>query len=292
MAGINAILSGIYLPVSSAGQLQPFVPLPGSSGEGPAKEQDVFLQGQGWKNKAVSVESQTGSSCRCGNCPACVVQAYQKQSRELSAGDKDEVGTVGENRGAGDNDSVEDDSAAEVSPASSQVKGSDGEPLSREEIALLLQLKKADAAVRAHEQAHLAAAGGLAVSAASFSYQKGPDGRNYAVGGEVQIDTSKGSSPEETVAKMMQVRAAALAPANPSPQDRKVAASASVAMSDARQEINLAELETRKYPDEGKRTGEIAGGEKETKGISGSAARVAAIYQSVSRGSAFFQLSA
>ncbi|MFZ5772712.1 MAG: putative metalloprotease CJM1_0395 family protein, partial [Thermodesulfobacteriota bacterium] len=53
-----------------------------------------------------------------------------------------------------------------------------------------------------------------------------------------QIDTSKGTTPAETVAKMMRVRAAALAPANPSPQDRKVAQAAALTMSEARLELN------------------------------------------------------
>ncbi len=56
-----------------------------------------------------------------------------------------------------------------------------------------------DREVRAHEMAHLAAAGGLASSGATFTYQHGPDGVSYAIGGEVKIDTSSGSNPEETI---------------------------------------------------------------------------------------------
>ena len=90
----------------------------------------------------------------------------------------------------------------------------------------LRQLKARDAEVRQHEMAHLAAAGGLATSGASFSYQKGSDGVNYAVGGEVSIDTSPGRTPEETMARARTIRAAAMAPAEPSAQDRAVAAQA------------------------------------------------------------------
>ena len=118
-------------------------------------------------------------------------------------------------------------------------KDMDGEPLSMEEIAQVKQLQKRDSEVRAHEQAHLAAAGGLASSGMSLSYRKGPDGKSYAVGGEVHIDTSKGSTPRETITKMARVRAAALAPADPSPQDRKVAAAAASQMSQARAELQL-----------------------------------------------------
>lgn len=98
--------------------------------------------------------------------------------------------------------------------------------LSAPEQAEVRKLKARDQQVRQHEQAHLSAAGGLAVSAASFTYQKGPDGVNYAVGGEVNIDTSAGKTPEETLQRARTIRAAALAPADPSGQDRAVAAQA------------------------------------------------------------------
>jgi hypothetical protein len=48
-----------------------------------------------------------------------------------------------------------------------------------------------------------------------------PDGCDYALGGEVAIDTSAiAGDPEATLRKMEQIRRAALAPANPSGQDR------------------------------------------------------------------------
>jgi hypothetical protein len=146
---------------------------------------------------------------------------------------------------------VRDESSEAMETNAVRAKGADGEPLDQEEVAQLLELKKADAAVRAHEQAHLAAAGGLAKGGASFVYQKGPDGREYAVGGEVQIDTSRGATPEETIARMTRVRAAALAPANPSSQDRKVARSASAAMSEARLELHVAARGTEVQQDGG-----------------------------------------
>jgi len=116
-------------------------------------------------------------------------------------------------------------------------KGQDGAELDVRELAYLQQLRQADTAVRAHERAHLAAAGGLAVSGASYQYKRGPDGKNYAVAGEVGIDTSAESSPEATVAKMRKVRAAAMAPANPSPQDRRVAAQAAASITMAQAEL-------------------------------------------------------
>jgi len=91
---------------------------------------------------------------------------------------------------------------------------------------IVTKLQARDSEVRAHEAAHLAAAGGIASGGASFTYQRGPDGKMYAVGGEVPISISGGSSPQETIKQMRQVAAAALAPADPSPQDYAVASSA------------------------------------------------------------------
>ena len=55
--------------------------------------------------------------------------------------------------------------------------------------------------------------------------------------GEVSIDVSEEKTPEETLKKMEQVRAAALAPAEPSSQDLKVAAEASQKATEARSDI-------------------------------------------------------
>lgn len=90
---------------------------------------------------------------------------------------------------------------------------------------VLAQLKAADREVRAHEQAHMAAGAGI-TGAASYTYKTGPDGKQYAVAGEVPVDTSAGRTPEETLAKAQKIRAAALAPAQPSAQDYKVAQTA------------------------------------------------------------------
>lgn len=112
-----------------------------------------------------------------------------------------------------------------------------GAPLSSAEKLLIGSLRKVDQEVRDHELAHLAAAGGYARSGASYQYQTGPDGRKYAVGGEVQIDTSSGRTPQDTISKMETVRRAALAPASPSGQDQMVAAQATVRIAKAAQEL-------------------------------------------------------
>ena len=97
------------------------------------------------------------------------------------------------------------------------------------------ELEKRDAEVRRHEQAHKAAAGPHASGGATFEFTTGPNGRRYAVSGEVSIDTSEvRGNPRATIAKMQQIRRAALAPANPSSQDRAVASKAAQIEQEAR----------------------------------------------------------
>ncbi|MBL1278515.1 MAG: hypothetical protein COB30_020775 [Ectothiorhodospiraceae bacterium] len=125
--------------------------------------------------------------------------------------------------------------------------------LTEEDKRVIAQLKTSDREVRAHEAAHLAAAGGLARGGASFTYQAGPDGRRYAVGGEVSIDTSPvRDDPQATIQKAQTIRAAALAPANPSGADRSVAAAAGQLEASARAELSA------------KRTDEIKERQQET----------------------------
>lgn len=101
----------------------------------------------------------------------------------------------------------------------------------------LAELKKRDAEVRAHEQAHAAVGGSLA-GAPSYQYERGPDGQQYAVAGEVPIDVSPvGGDPRATIDKMQQVRAAALAPADPSGADRRIAAEAQQTLAQAQAEL-------------------------------------------------------
>lgn len=97
--------------------------------------------------------------------------------------------------------------------------------LSDEEKLQVAKLQQRDSEVRTHEASHMAAGAGL-TSGADFTYQKGPDSKMYAVGGEVGIDTSPGKTPEETIQKAQQIKRAALAPSSPSPADLKIAANA------------------------------------------------------------------
>lgn len=137
------------------------------------------------------------------------------------------------------------------------------------------QLKGIDRKVRAHEQAHVAAGGELILSGVSFSYQKGPDGKLYAVGGDVSIDTSPGRVPEETVTRADRIRAAALAPADPSAQDRQVAADASSMKANAQREI-AAEQHAKESIDQ-------SGGGGRQQPVSTAAEHMVALYEAVSR---------
>ncbi len=96
--------------------------------------------------------------------------------------------------------------------------------LSSEEKKQVEKLKKQDAEVRRHEQAHLAAAGPYGKGSPQYEYKEGPDGNQYAVGGHVEIDTNEvQGDPEATLNKARIIQRAALAPKEPSQQDRKVA---------------------------------------------------------------------
>ena len=112
-----------------------------------------------------------------------------------------------------------------------------GEPLSEAEQRQVAELKKTDAKVRAHEQAH-AAAGGPYASAPSYEFTTGPDGKRYATSGEVQIDVSPEKDPEATIRKMDIVIRAALAPADPSAQDKQVARQAQQQRAQAQVELS------------------------------------------------------
>lgn len=106
-----------------------------------------------------------------------------------------------------------------------QTQTINGVELTMQQVQQVRELQSIDRNVKAHEAAHQAAGGGLA-GAASFSYTRGPDNQMYATAGEVPIRMQKGRTPEETIANARQVVAAAMAPADPSPQDYRVAANA------------------------------------------------------------------
>jgi len=130
------------------------------------------------------------------------------------------------------------DGSGDVEPgqtSSSRDQQSSAEKLANTQI--IRSLESRDKAVRNHESAH-AAVGGSLTGAPSYSYEIGPNGKKYAVDGEVSVDlTPIASDPTKTIVKMNKVQAAALAPANPSAQDIRVAASAASIMLEAQAEL-------------------------------------------------------
>ncbi len=128
-------------------------------------------------------------------------------------------------------------SKSDKSEGTSKKKSASGEELNTEEEKEVEKLKQRDREVRTHEQAHVAAGGQYVRGGIKYEYQKGPDGRNYAVGGHVNIDVSEAETPERTIVKMQQVKRAALAPAEPSGADRSVAAVAAQKEQQARADI-------------------------------------------------------
>ncbi len=123
---------------------------------------------------------------------------------------------------------------------------------------LLAELKKTDTQVRQHEMAHVTAGGGVVTSGARLAFKRGPDGRNYAVAGEVSIDASPvPGDPRATIRKMQQVKTAALAPANPSAQDLKVASRATVLAAKAASELMVLQARERASANESRAFGNM-----------------------------------
>ncbi len=117
------------------------------------------------------------------------------------------------------------------------------QPQDAKTAAIVSQLAQRDQQVRTHEAAHVAAGGMYVRGGARLSYTTGPDGRAYATGGEVSIDRSPvPGDPAATIQKLRQVQRAALAPVDPSPQDRSVAAAAAMSITQAQMELAQRQL--------------------------------------------------
>lgn len=125
-----------------------------------------------------------------------------------------------------------------TAPLDEQEQTSFSNELSEEEQAYVRELQAIDREVRAHEAAHANTGGGFA-GRPTYEYVTGPDGRRYAVSGSVQIDVAAvEGDPEATIRKLETVRRAALAPAQPSGQDRAVAAQAAASIRQAEAELS------------------------------------------------------
>lgn len=105
------------------------------------------------------------------------------------------------------------------------------------------ELKARDLEVKVHEQAHIGAAAGLNTSAPSYEYETGPDGKRYAVGGEVNISFVESKDPASNIANAQKMKNAALAPAQPSGQDYSVARHADSIVAQAQKELTQQKME-------------------------------------------------
>lgn len=201
------------LPSNFANAVAPFSPI-GSSGVG-----EENLEAKNTPMKPVEASAESGK--------------LQNDNRQSAAVGDDISG-----------DSAEEDSLEQNTDDSS------GEPTPREQLIdeqeqlEIAELAARDREVRAHEQAH-ASVGGVYAGAPVFQFERGPDGVSYAVAGEVSISTSEvAGDPQATIDKAQQIRRAALAPADPSPQDRQVAALAAQMEIEARQELRVQSSES------------------------------------------------
>ena len=184
----------------------------------PAKDTESQEQGSDNGQKEQAVPLSTGADVRAYT--ATTPEAQADSSKETTEGSSDASTTGSE---ATDQEGSTDAAlTGELTP---------------EEEQQVTELKARDLEVRQHEQSHLAAAGSFASGGAQFEYQTGPDGKQYAIGGHVNIDTSREGSPDATIAKARIVQRAALAPADPSPQDVRIAAQASQMILEAQREL-------------------------------------------------------
>ena len=119
-----------------------------------------------------------------------------------------------------------------------QPRAPDGKPLDFAQRAEVQKLQARDREVRSHEAAHQSV-GGRFAGAVSYTYERAPNGKLYAIGGEVPIEiVDDPNNPQKTIDRMRQVIAAALAPADPSSQDRSVASRATQIMLSAQRALS------------------------------------------------------
>ncbi|MEP2183610.1 putative metalloprotease CJM1_0395 family protein [Roseibium sp.] len=170
--------------------------------------------------------------------------ASPPEGTDDTAGDPADVnaGSASDQKDAGGASGGAQNAGAPTGVAQSSSSGEteedpDGDGLTEAEEKQVEELKQRDREVRAHEQAH-ARVGGPYAGAPTYTFQQGPDGGRYAIGGEVKIDTSVERTPEATIRKMQIVIRAATAPAEPSSQDLKVA-------QQARSQLATAQAEAR-----------------------------------------------
>ncbi|SDD67593.1 SprA-related family protein [Rhodospira trueperi] len=150
--------------------------------------------------------------------------------------------------------------------AAEAIRGTGSNDLTPEEQAEVQKLRAIDQRVRQHEAAHKAAGAGV-TGPATFTMVTGPDGRQYAVGGEVSITVNASqSNPQQAIAQLEQVKRAALAPADPSSADRAAAAAAEAALQRAK--AALRDQEEQEAAEQKARNQQVEGAAQQTDGAS------------------------
>ena len=205
-----------------------------------------------------AAEKGVASDKERGRTPAQNNQQVDFASLRKQAELANDVIGNGSGRNAGNNESSGQDSEQNDSENSADSKQgrdstsnsqkSDAEVVAEKEV--IRSLESRDKEVRNHERAH-ASVGGAFTGAPNYSYETGPNGKKYAVEGEVSVDlTPIAGEPKETIAKMNKVQAAALAPTDPSSQDIRVAASAASIILEAQAELVNANANTKNTEEE------------------------------------------
>lgn len=166
---------------------------------------------------------------------AAIQEQAERESQTITENDDQPSQQQGEQQARGEASDGSEDSAEQESQNKAVEQQERAQELAEQQEIKSLQSR--DREVRSHEQAH-AAAGGVATGAPSYTFEVGPDGKKYAVEGEVSVDLSpvKGN-PRATITKMQKVYNAALAPANPSIQDTRVANRAAQLIAQAQSEL-------------------------------------------------------
>jgi hypothetical protein len=166
---------------------------------------------------------------------ANIIKKAEEENNEIGDSPQDQKGSSGSDGQADQNNPQAEQNKQQATQDKQQIEQEKAKAEVVEQ--QVTHLKARDAEVRAHELAH-ASVGGAAAGAPSYDFKTGPDGRRYAVGGEVSIDISEvKGDPRATIAKMNKVKAAALAPVDPSGQDKRIAATATTKIQQAHADL-------------------------------------------------------
>lgn len=215
---------------NAASAITPFNPL----GKQAVGEEEKDSKNSTLKAVEESAQSEKGSLRKDGEENDAIESVLDKEQKQGSNSSKQGSQSLNESTDSSQAGKQND----EAKPSDAEQKEARQEKRQQtQEQEEIRELAIRDREVRNHERAH-AAVGGQYAGAPSYQYKKGPDGVNYAVSGEVSINAGTvNNDPQATIAKAQQIRNAALAPADPSPQDRRVAANATQMELQAREEL-------------------------------------------------------